>query len=270
MDGGADLSDVAYPSFLLNGRGNRNPWAAVARPGERVRLRFINGSASTFFRVMVDGHPLTITHADGPAVKAVEVDNMLMGTAETYDALVTMGPSGSYTIRAAAQDGSGQAVGVLHTPDSSPRADLSKPRWKPRALDYAQLEAPEPATLPKGPDRSYDLALSGDMEKYVWSINGQVYPDADPLIVKEGERVHIAMENKTRMWHPMHLHGHFFRLIKPGADMARSPLKHTVKVPPGGRVRFALAADNPGRWFFHCHNLYHLDAGMARVFVYRV
>ena len=131
MPAGADLSDLAYDSFLLNGRGNQEPWAGVARPGERVRLRLINAGSSTFFRVMIDGHPLTVVHADGIAVRPVEVDWLLIGMAETYDVLVDVAASGSFTIRAEAQDGSGQALGVLHTPDVAPRADLGQAELGP-------------------------------------------------------------------------------------------------------------------------------------------
>jgi FtsP/CotA-like multicopper oxidase with cupredoxin domain len=144
MDGGPDLSDVNYDSFLLNGHGNQNPWACVARSGERVRLRVINGAASTIFRFMIDGHALHVTHADGPPVSPIEVDNILIGMAECYDVLVHVRESGSYTLRAQAQDGSGQAVGVLHTPDVPSRADLNEPKWGARQLTYGQLEAATP------------------------------------------------------------------------------------------------------------------------------
>jgi len=123
-----------------------------------------------------------------------------------------------------------------------------------------------PTTLPKGPLRTFELALQGDMMRYVWSINGQVYPKTDPLLIRQGERVQIDLRNETSMLHPMHLHGHFFRVLQGAGE--RAPLKHTVNVAPKETVRIEFIADNPGRWIFHCHNLYHLEAGMARVFEY--
>ena len=269
MDQGPDLADVDYPSFLLNGRGNKNFWSGTARPGERVRLRIINGSASSFFKVMIDGHPLVITHADGPAVRPVEADWVLMATAETYDVLLTMGEE-SATIHAEALGGAGQAIGVLHPPGTTPKANMEMPKFGPRQLAYSQLQAPEPTGSLAKPDRVYDLTLDGNMAKYVWSISKQVWPDAEPLIVKRGELVQVAMKNTTPMVHPMHLHGHFFRLLLPGVDPRFSALKHTVTVLPDETVRFVFLADNPGRWFFHCHNLYHLEAGMAREWIYEV
>ena len=266
----ADLSDVDYNAFLMNGKAPDTPWSAQAKPGERIRLRIINAATSTFFRFMLDGHPLTVTHADGLAVQPFEVDHFLIGMGECYDVIVTLGQSGSYTLRAAAQDGSGQAIGVLHTADVKPRPDLTKPRWGARGLRYDQLLSLEPTTLQDGPSRLFKLDLTGNMQRYIWTMNHQAYPKADPLRFNYGDRVQIEMPNKTSMWHPMHLHGHFFRLLMPGVDPRFAPLKHTVSVPPKQTMRFEFLADNPGKWFFHCHNLYHLAAGMARECIYQV
>jgi FtsP/CotA-like multicopper oxidase with cupredoxin domain len=264
--GGADLSDVSYDAFLLNGRSSRSPWAFAARPGERIRLRVINGGASTYFRLALDGHAFTVTHADGLAVQPVEVDQLLIGMGETYDLLVALARPGSATLHAVAQDGSGQAIGVLHTPDAPPQPNTAMPVFGPRELTYAMLRAPAPTTLPAGETRTFRLPLQGNMAAYVWMIDGQAYPKADPLRIRAGERVRLELINQTGMWHPMHLHGHFFRLLQGAGDYC--PLKHTANVAPGQTVVIEFTADNPGAWFFHCHNIYHLEAGMARVFEY--
>jgi FtsP/CotA-like multicopper oxidase with cupredoxin domain len=269
MGGGnakADLSDVKYDAFLLNGKSTSAPWTYAAKRGQRIRLRIVNAGASTYFRLRLDGHPLLVTHADGIAVEPIEVDQILMGMAESYDAVVALSGSGSYTLHAVAQDGSGQAVGVLHTPDVEPQANLEMPKFDGRELSYTALRAIAPTTLPEGQARPFDLALQGDMARYVWMINGQAYPKADPLLIHRGDRVQVTMKNETMMWHPMHLHGHFFRVLQGGGD--RCPLKHTVNVAPRETVRIEFIADNPGNWIFHCHNLYHFEAGMARVFEY--
>jgi FtsP/CotA-like multicopper oxidase with cupredoxin domain len=263
---GADLSDVSYDAFLLNGRSSRSPWTFAARPGERIRLRIINGGTSTYFRLALDGHPLTVTHADGLAVQPVEVDQLLIGMGETYDLLVTFAGPGSATLHAVAQDGSGQAIGVLHAPDAAPQANTAMPVFGPRELTYAMLRAPAPTTLPAGETRTFRLPLQGNMAAYAWMIDGQAYPKADPLLIRAGERVRLELINQTGMWHPMHLHGHFFRLLQGAGDFC--PLKHTANVAPGQTVVVEFTADNPGAWFFHCHNIYHLEAGMARVFEY--
>ncbi|HEY8517070.1 MAG TPA: multicopper oxidase domain-containing protein [Candidatus Binatia bacterium] len=265
-----DLADVKYSSFLLNGKAPNAPWTFAAQPGERIRLRLINSGASTFFRVSLDEHPLEVVHADGLAVEPVTVEQILMGNAECYDVVVKLTKSGSYTLHAVAQDGSGQAIGVLHTPDAKPQPNRSMPAAAPesRTLRYAQLRAPAPTVLPAGETRRFRLPLQGDMKGYVWMIDGQAWPDADPLVIKPGDRVELELVNQSMMWHPMHLHGHFFRVLQGAGDFC--PLKHTVSVAPGETIRIEFAADNPGRWFFHCHNLYHLEAGMAREFVYEV
>jgi FtsP/CotA-like multicopper oxidase with cupredoxin domain len=264
--GAADLSDVKYDAFLINGRGPDDPWTLSARPGERVRLRLIDGGSSTYFRVRLDGHPLEITHADGLAVQPVTVDHLLIGMGETYDAVVKITAPGSYTLHAVAMDGSGQALGVLHTPGAAPQPNRAMPSFDGRALSYADLRAAVSTTLPDGPSRTFRLPLQGDMARYVWMIDGQAWPKADPLLIRRGDRVQLELVNETGMWHPMHLHGHFFRVLQGAGD--RCPLKHTANVPPRETLRLEFTADNPGRWFFHCHNAYHLEAGMAREFQY--
>jgi FtsP/CotA-like multicopper oxidase with cupredoxin domain len=267
MEAGAvDLSDVKYDAFLLNGRAPNDPWTLSVRPGERVRLRMIDGGASTYFQVRLDGHQLQVTHADGLAVQPVTVDHLLIGMGETYDAVVKIAKPGSYTLHAVAQDGSGQALGVLHTPGVAPQPNRDIPKFDGRALSYADLRAPAPTTLPDGPARTFRLPLQGDMARYIWMIDGQAWPKADPLLIRRGDRVQIELVNETAMWHPMHLHGHFFRVLQGAGD--RCPLKHTANVAPRETLRIEFTADNPGRWFFHCHNAYHLDAGMAREFQY--
>src|SRR5262249_14796297 len=139
-----DLADIEYDAFLLNGRATQDPWTYSARPAERIRLRIINAAASTYFRLALDGHPLTITHADGLAVEPVTVDHLQMGMAEIYDVVVTLSGSGSYTLHAAAIDGSGQAIGVLHTPDAAAKANLAMPTFEGRALSYGDLRAVAP------------------------------------------------------------------------------------------------------------------------------
>jgi FtsP/CotA-like multicopper oxidase with cupredoxin domain len=267
-EAGPDLADVQYDSYLVNGRGPADPWTLEVLPGEHVRLRVTGAGASTYFRVSLDDHPLEITHVNGPAVEPVEVDEFLIGPGEGYDARVRIQKPGSYTLHAVTQAGDDQAIGVLHTPGVAPRPNRSIPKPAKRALKLGMLRAIEPTTLPPGKRRDFRLVLGGDMKNYVWTLNGQAFPDADPLIIGPGERVRVEMVNKTMMWHPMHLHGHFFRALNGAGEL--SPLMHTVTLPPRETVRIEFTADNPGKWFFHCHNLYHLDAGMARIVKYQV
>jgi len=145
--------------------------------------------------------------------------------------------------------------------------------------DYAALKSPYPTTLPDGPIKKFKIDLGGDMKKYLWSMEGQYYPElyspdgkAEPLVVNAGDRVRFRFTNSTMMYHPMHLHGHFFRILPQAGqwDAPHAPLKDSFAVGPTQKLDIEFFADNPGRWFFHCHNLYHLASGMARVVQYEV
>ena len=146
-----------------------------------------------------------------------------------------------------------------------------------------QAEAPSPAlTLdlesrlsaaqplkPRKADRVHTLNLTGEMAGYVWSINDVVWnKDVPPLPVAKGERVELVLVNRTPMPHPMHLHGHEFQVLEIDGVRFAGAVRDTVLVPPGRRVVVAFDAENPGLWAFHCHLLYHLDAGMFTTFRY--
>lgn len=134
-------------------------------------------------------------------------------------------------------------------------------------LTVDELKAPSPTVLPRGaPVHEVKLVLGGDMERYVWHINGKAIHEDRTLEIKEGEIVRYTFVNDTMMHHPMHLHGHFFRVINKNGDL--SPLKHTVDVPPHGSRTIEFYANEPGEWMLHCHNLYHMKTGMARVVKY--
>ncbi len=274
--------DINYPGYLMNGQSNKNPWSLRVRPGDRIRLRLINASTSTFFRVALDGHPMHLIAADGQLVDPMSVDNLVIGTAERYDVLISVGKPGSFTLHAAALGTSQQVVGIIHTANSAPKPNLDPVKISGKSggmADYSTLRSPYPTTLPDGPVKEFKIDLGGDMKKYLWSMAGEYYPEvfspdgkATPLKIQYGDRVRVRLTNSTMMFHPMHLHGHFFRLLRqPGAwDDPMAPLKDTLAVGPKQEVDFEFTADNPGNWFFHCHNLYHLACGMARVVQYEV
>lgn len=282
-----DVSDVAYDAFLINGRTRSE---LAGKPGEKIRLRVINAAASTYFYLQSATGPLTIVAADGPSVEPVKVNRLLIGMAETYDLIVTVPEKGSWEFRATAQDNSGHASvflgeGQQRHPPPLPSPDLysmddllnaaleddeislEEMRSQERpAAPYAFLRARNPTTL-KGPVREITMRLTGDMRRYLWSFDGKTLAEEPVVPVRKGEVLRIELINDTMMHHPLHLHGHFFRVINRHGDY--SPLKHTIDVPPMGRRTIEFLANEEGDWFFHCHLLYHMDAGMARVFSYR-
>lgn len=134
-------------------------------------------------------------------------------------------------------------------------------------LSVDNLKAKESTVLPKNAKvTDLKLVLGGDMERYVWHINGKAIHEDRDILINEGDVVLFTFVNDTMMHHPMHLHGHFFRVINQNGD--RSPLKHTVDVPPMGTRTIEFYANEPGQWMLHCHNLYHMKTGMARVVKY--
>jgi CopA family copper-resistance protein len=130
-----------------------------------------------------------------------------------------------------------------------------------KVLTYADLRNLNPTPDPRDPEREIELHLNGNMRRYMWSINGVKFADAEPLMMKLGERLRITLVNDTMMNHPMHLHGVWSDLET--GDDAFIPRKHTVIVQPGSKISYRVTADAPGAWAYHCHLIYHM-AGMFR------
>ncbi len=133
--------------------------------------------------------------------------------------------------------------------------------------EYDILRATSETALPAHqPWQTITLKLTGNMERYVWTFNNETLSEADKILIKKGENVRFILKNETMMHHPIHLHGHFFRVVNKHGDY--SPLKHTVNVPPMSTVEIEFDANEEKDWFFHCHNLYHVKTGMARIVSY--
>ena len=378
-----DLADVTGDlyTYLVNGQSPASNWTALFRPGERVRLRFINAASMTFFDVRIPGLKMTVVQADGNNIVPVEVEEFRMGPAETYDVLVTPGSRPAYTIFAQAQDRTGYARGTLAVqqgasapvPPTDPRPtrtmldmgmggmegmagmgaaspkpppssgmagmpigdpgkpasgtmpgmtmagmDMSGSSPKPaadsamagiamsekpldtgpplrtspgkvgvdnvaddpidrlgdpgigltdngrRVLTYKDLRALKPNRDTRPPSREIVLHLTGNMDRYMWGFDGKKWSEApEPIALKFGERVRFVLINDTMMEHPIHLHGMWSELDN--GNGAQNPLKHTVIVKGGEKLSYLVTADALGKWAYHCHLFYHLDAGMLRV-----
>lgn len=419
----ADIADVTGSTyaFTINGFGPFDNWTGLFAPGERVRLRIINASAQTTFNIRIPGLPMTVVQADGLNVRPVTVEEFQIGTAETYDVVVTPSDRAySFVSEASDRSGLGRATlapregmsapvpplrprplltmkdmgmgdmdhsGMDHGAMGSGSSNLAKVRgvdptaqqnasgelwkltgWKEtgavvaagaaagmagmdhaamghgsaaaspaaapmdhaamghtapavagqaaapmdhgsmgmrdfanapgvdknpgvqtispmpvdrmgdpgtgledlghRVLNYRDLIALERNPDVRAPTRQLDIHLTGNMERYMWSFDGvKLSEPAEPIPFRHNERVRVRLVNDTMMQHPIHLHGHFFELVT--GHGAWSPRKHTVNVQPGGTATFDVTLDAQGDWAFHCHNLYHMTAGMMRVVTVR-
>lgn len=322
-----DIADVSGFRFLVNGRDAEQNWTALFKPGERVRLRIINGSGMSYFDLRIPGLPLTVVQADGNDVQPVAVDQLRMAVAETYDVIIQPKEDRAYTLVAESMDRRGQALATLAPrpgmrgevpPLRAPRllsmADMGmshdmagmdhsamsgmdhsgmagmdhavmghampeagnpdyasgsgiapEPVEGGRVLVYGDLKAMRPADGYREPDRTIELKLTGNMERYFWSFNGVKYSEAEPIRLRYGERVRFRFVNQTMMNHPMHLHGMWMQLDKGNGRF--NPLKHVVNVAPGQTLEVDVPVDAMGEWAFHCHLIYHMASGMFRKIV---
>lgn len=266
---GGDAGDARHNYHLINGRPLDDPATLepLPRAGARVRLRFVNASADTAYRVAIGGHRLTVTHTDGFPVEPIDVDAFLIGMGERYDVTVDV-QSGAWPIVALAEGKNQRAGAILRTADAGAgttvvfeAAELDR-KW----LRYADLTAHERVRLvPPDDVTEIEVALTGGMMLTDWGIGGKPYGDHEPIEIEAGRWYSLNIANETTMWHPIHVHGHT-------PQLGRSPggvRKDTVNVLPGTSAQLVFQATNPGQWMLHCHNAYHLEAGMATLLRYR-
>lgn len=323
----SDISDVTgfTYTYLMNGQTNERGWHGVFNKGERIRLRFINAAAMSFFDVRIPGLKMKVIAADGQDIEPVSVDDFRLGVAETLDVIVEPEADIPYAIFAQAMDRSGYALGhltpqagLMATPpeldpvpilehqdmgmamnksghdhhhhhkhggmqqiqhaatEYGPHVDMraENPQYRlndpgpglrqhhklgRRVLTYADMTRLTKAPI-RDPDQEIELHLTGNMERYLWSINGIPYHHAEPMHWRLGSRTRVTFVNDTMMSHPMHLHGMWSEL-ETGSE--HLPWKHTVVVLPGAKISYQVNADVPGKWAYHCHLMYHM-MGMFR------
>lgn len=265
-----DLNDVEYDAYLANDRTLADSEVVRVERGGRVRLRIINGAAATNFHIDLGPADGTLVAVDGMPVAPVAGRRFPIAIAQRLDIRLTV-PAGRALPVLALREGDRQRTGlVLAAPGAavSRIADLGQDKSAP--LDLAletRLRAAEPLAA-RSVDRTIPVVLGGDMAGYAWTLNGKVHGQDSPLMVRQGERVAIAMTNPSMMAHPMHLHGHHFQVVAIDGKALSGARRDTVLVPPGKTVTVAFDADNPGRWAFHCHHLYHMESGMMTTVEY--
>ena len=268
---GQDLNDYDYDAYLANDRTLADPLVIRAGPGGQVRLRLINGATSTAFWIDTGTLAGTVVAADGNPVHPVTGRRFPLAQGQRLDVMVTIPRDGGAFPVLAQREGDRRRTGiVLASAGATTRklADMAEGAVPPmdNSLE-ARLVAASP--LPSGNGAiTHRIALTGSMTPYVWSLDDRTWADHVPLRASKGQRVVVEMSNRTRMAHPMHLHGHHFQVVALDGTAVSGAMRDTVLVPASGSVTVAFDADNPGHWLFHCHNLFHMATGMMTELAY--
>jgi len=259
-----DLNDIDYDAFLANDRTLADPEVVRTEPGGRVLLRLINGASATQFWIDLGILTGTVVAVDGHPVQPMRSTRLPLAMAQRLDVLIDLPGNGAYPIFAQVE-GKRARTGIVLAASGAPVSRLAaEAAENALPIDLSlerRLEAVTPLA-PRAPDVTHHVILAGAMAPYAWSMNGEYWPSVTPLMVATGQRVTIEMRNRTMMPHPMHLHGHAFQVVAINGATLAGAVRDTVLVPPMGSVTIAFDADNPGRWAFHCHNLYHMMTGM--------
>jgi FtsP/CotA-like multicopper oxidase with cupredoxin domain len=266
-----DLNDVSYDAFLANDRTLDDPQIVRVEPGARVLLRIINGASASNFVIDLGKLKGELVAVDGHPVQPLGGSNFPIAMAQRVDLRLELPRDREAHPILAILEGERKRTGIVLAPTQAPIVKLSDMAAKAAPpLDFKMeqaLRAPTPLAA-KRADRTHPVALTGSMSTYEWGLNGVPYGKDTPLPVRSGERVELVMTNQTMMSHPMHLHGHVFQVVAINGKRFAGALRDTVLVPAMTSVTVAFDADNPGRWVFHCHNLYHMESGMMTTLRY--
>ncbi|WP_454624244.1 multicopper oxidase family protein [Bradyrhizobium cenepequi] len=258
-----DLNDVHYDAFLANDRTFADPDIVRVERGGHIHLRVINGASSSQFWLDLGELVGQVVATDGHPVQPVAGSRFPLAMAQRLDILLDLPRSGAFPILARLE-GTGRQTGIILATTAAQIPRIAHSTQAAPPLDNsmeAGLTAAEP--LRERPtDIVHTIALGGEMKPYAWSMNGEHWPHVTPLMLDQGQRVEIDLVNRTMMAHPIHLHGHAFQVSAIDGQPIRGAVRDTVLVMPKRRVRIAFDANNPGRWAFHCHNLYHMVSGM--------
>lgn len=269
--GGIMLNDVNYDAFLANDRTLDDPEIVHVERNGAVRLRIINGAASSQFWIDLGALNGRLVAADGHPVVPLTERRFQIATAQRLDILIDLPTVGAFPVFAQLE-GSRRRTGIILATTGGQVAKTTSESAPIGALDNSmetRLTAAQPLPV-RQPDAVHTIPLGGQDSPYAWSMNGEYWPQSTPIMLTNGQRIEIELINQTMMSHPIHLHGHAFQVIGINGQAVNGAVRDTIMVSPmNGRVRIAFDAVNPGRWAFHCHNLYHLDTGMAMELRYR-
>jgi FtsP/CotA-like multicopper oxidase with cupredoxin domain len=266
-----DLNDVHYDAFLANDRTLVDPEIVRVERGGQIRLRVINAASASQFWIDLGALTGRVVATDGHPVEPLAGRRFPLAMAQRLDILIDVPGAGAFPILARLEGSVRQTGIVVATPDARIRRIADAAHAAPPLDNSLEMRLAAAEPLPARPaDVVHTIALAGSMQPYAWSMNGEYWPRITPLMVSQGQRVEIELVNPSMMAHPMHLHGHTFQVVAIDGHPIHGAVRDTVLVTPMmGRVRIAFDANNPGRWAFHCHNLYHMQTGMMTEFRYQ-
>jgi FtsP/CotA-like multicopper oxidase with cupredoxin domain len=271
MDGmGSMINDVTFDAMLANDRTLDDPEVVQAEKGGRFRLRIINACAASNLWIDLGSLEGQLIAVDGNAVYPVKASQFPLAVAQRADIRLTL-PSGSQAFPVLFQsEGSPLRAGMFLKAGNAAVNKIGDSGEAGAAIDLA-LEGRLKAVgvIPDEPvTRTEMLMLGGGAADYVWTLNGKAGMHEALFNVREGERIDLVMHNMTSMAHPMHLHGHYFKVVNINGVNIDGAQRDTILVPPGNQVTVRFDANNPGTWPLHCHHLYHMNSGMMGTIAY--
>lgn len=257
-------NDVAYDAYLANDRTLDDPEVIRVEEGESVRLRVINGATATAFFVDTGQVDATCIAVDGSPCQPLRGRRFPIAQGQRLDLVLAVPAEGGAFPLLAQVEADTRLTGIVLATAGATVArigDTAREAAPHATLAFDErLRALNPLPA-RRPDRTLHLML-GEEAGYRWTINGKVHGEHQPLEARLGERIAVMFMNPTSMMHPMHLHGHHFQVVGSRAGQFSGPVRDTVIVPPHTPVMIAFDADKAGRWFLHCHHLYHMATGM--------
>lgn len=261
-----DLNDIEYDAYLANDRTLEDPEVVIVEKGGVIRLRIINASASTAFTLDFTAFDAQVIAVDGQDVQPLKAGVVPLTMAQRADIRISIPAAGGSFPVLARREGTPHQTGIiLSTLGASINRLESLAGNEGPVLDLAFEETLSALTplSDKMADRATGIDLVGNMMTYRWAMK----PDNE-LVAKSGERLEFTLTNQSMMAHPMHLHGHHFQVVAINGKRMSGAMRDTVLVPPMQQVTIAVDADNPGKWAFHCHHLYHMVSGMMSNLAY--
>ncbi|MFN8770086.1 MAG: multicopper oxidase family protein [Neisseriaceae bacterium] len=264
-----DLNDVKYDAYLVNYRNLHNPQINLVKPDSTVRLRFINGSAMTNYWINLGNLTGTLIAVDGSSVSPITANKFQIGMGNRLDILVKIPKKIGYFSILAQVEGTKFQTGIILKNNSKVKPNKINYLAKQSvpALNYDQEFRLTPLKtnhdIPtESINQNIKLVLAGDMKSYVWTINGQIWPSVTPIRIGMNNEVQADVINNTMMSHPIHLHGFKFKVTAIDGKKVNGAIHDTILVSPHSTVKVIFFVDSPGKWFFHCHSLYHMHRGM--------